>query len=98
MGYRRPDGTTPGTSRWRLKHRAFLISCGIPDAIVGSNRSLTYALLHGDDELGTGWRAADLTPEQAARLLPFLEQEGLSDGYDIVLVLRKRLSPPGDAG
>jgi hypothetical protein len=97
MSYRRSDSSGAGTPRWRARNRAFLLSCGIPDAILDSDRSLTYVLLHGDDEVGTGWSHVQLTPEQAARLLAFLESEQLSEGYDLVNLLRKsllRLAPP----
>lgn len=92
MSYRRPSTFAPGSSGWRLRHRTQLISLGIPAAIADSDRALTYVLLHGDDELGTGWRSEDLTLTEAARLLEFLEREFVDPvGYDLIANLRRRL-------
>lgn len=92
MAFRRSDKTLPGSSRWRAQHRETLLSCGIPDSILSSDRALTYVLLHGDDELETGWRCSELTREEAQRLLQFLDTElAGSAGYDLVDQLRRRL-------
>lgn len=69
-----------------------MLSVGIPAAIVDSDRALNYVLLHGDDELGTGWHSDDLTSPEAAKLLDFLEREFENPvGYDLITALRKRL-------
>ncbi|WP_437859658.1 hypothetical protein [Sorangium sp. So ce363] len=73
------------------------MSLGIPAAIADSDRALTYVLLHGDDELGTGWHSDDLTLTEAARLLEFLEREFSNPvGYELISSLRRRLQR--DAG
>jgi len=92
MSFRRSSSDEPGSSRWRLKHRAELLGCGIPDSVLESDRTLTYVLLHGDDELGTGWNPSFLSREQAGQLLAFLRRE-LEEptGYEIIRVLERRV-------
>lgn len=91
MTYRRSKDEAVGSSRWRLKHRSFLLRCGLPDEIVSSDRRLTYVLLHGDDELMSGWNTTWLTDEGARDLLAFLESElDTTAGYDLVAELRRR--------
>lgn len=92
MSFRRPEDEGPGTSRWRLKHRDFLARCGLPDAVLDSDRALRYVLLHGDDELGTGWDSTWLRRGQARDLLAFLERE-IADpaGYELIPELRRYL-------
>lgn len=96
MSYRRPSTLAPGSSGWRVRHRTQLILLGIPAAIADSDRALSYVLLHGDDELGTGWRSDDLTPTYAARLLEFLGREFVNPvGYGLIANLRRRLQRDG---
>jgi hypothetical protein len=50
-------------------------------------------LLHGDDELQTGWSSDWISIEQTIDLLEFLDME-ISDttGYELVDVLRRRIA------
>jgi len=41
--------------------------------VVASERTWNYVLLHGDDELQSGWRAEWLTVIQAKQLLSIIE-------------------------
>ncbi len=75
MSYRRPAGTDVATSRWRLKNQSLLHECGIPMEVAGSDRRWLYTLLHGDDELDTGWNPNWISPRQAAKLLGKLQSE-----------------------
>jgi hypothetical protein len=94
--FRRSSDEGPGSSRWRRKHRAFLLRCGLPDAVVGSDRALVYVLLHGSDELGTGWDPSWISQEQAEALLRFLRQEiERPAGYELIAALERRLASPG---
>jgi hypothetical protein len=74
MGFRRSSSEEPGSSRWRRKHRSRLLACGLPAAVLDSDRKLTYLLLHGDDELETGWDTSFLSDEQAQQLLALLKE------------------------
>jgi hypothetical protein len=48
-------------------------------------------LLHGDDELETGWDCSWITLEQAKRLLDLLVDGGADvPGHDLVRELRRR--------
>ena len=97
MAYRRSESVGVESSRWRLSHRPALVECGIPTAVVDSDRRWAYVLLHGSDEFGTGWTPSWLSVEQAARLLRLLEAHIADDaGLDLVAALRRRLS--GAAG
>lgn len=91
-GYRKSSSVDILSPRWRAKHRAFLSSCGVPPEVIASDRAWGYVLLHGDDELNTGWNPAWMPKEQAERLLHFLESEIESGlGYDLLRKLRKRI-------
>ena len=70
-----------------------MIRCGIPEEVADSDRRWCYVLLHGDDELETGWNPNWVSREQAMDLLDFLDRE-LPDvpGYDLVDALRRRLA------
>ena len=92
MSYRRPSNTGPESSRWRLRHKRFLLDCGVPQQVLDSDDSWIYVLLHGADEFGTGWDATWITAEQARRLLRFLERElEATSPFDLVRVLKRRL-------
>lgn len=96
MTYRRSSDERPGSSRWRRKHREFLLRCGLPNTIVGSDKALIYVLLHGSDEFGTGWDPSWVSREQAEALLRFLRQEFESPaGYDLIAALERRLASLG---
>jgi hypothetical protein len=93
MAFRRTNDETPGGPRWRLKHRAELIRYGIPDAILASDRSLNYVLLHGDDAVGTGWESSWLSPAQAKAMLAFLQRHfPNSTGYELIRILQDRVA------
>lgn len=93
MSFRSSKLTDPESSRWRYKHRRFLIGCGIPEEVVDSDQRWCYMLLHGDDELQTGWSSDWISIEQTIDLLEFLDME-ISDttGYELVDVLRRRIA------
>jgi hypothetical protein len=95
VGFHRSASETPGSSRWRTKHRKALLNAGLPELVVASDRSLTYVLLHGNDAYGTRWDPSWLTREQATRLLAVLEPLLVPPaGYDILPRLRARLGAP----
>lgn len=70
---------------WLASHRSELTAAGLPDEIVSSSRRWNYVLLHGDDELQSGWRAEWLTSAQSQRLLNLLEPHlNTATGFDLV--------------
>ena len=90
MSYRRSATHAPGTSRWRRRNRSKL-SRWLPDCVVCDDRRLTYVLLHGSDDFGTGWTPDWLLPQAAAEFLAFLESEFSElSGYEIFVHLRRR--------
>lgn len=92
MGFRRSTNEEPGSSRWRTRHRKALLSCGLPESVVESDKVLTYVLLHGADELGTGWDPTWLDDDQARALYRLLSEEiGGAAGFEILPALEKRL-------
>jgi|GEM_PF-3433836 len=92
LSFRKSVDSDPVNSAWRRKHRDLLARCGIPDKAIESDKSLTYLLLHGDDELGTGWTLKWISRQQAAELLCFLAQElPNTTGYELVSQLRRYL-------
>jgi hypothetical protein len=92
MGFRRSDNEQPGSSRWRRTHRSRLLACGVPAAILDSDRTLTYVLLHGDD-LETGWDTSFLSDEQAKQLLAVLNDVIPNPlGFDLIAVLERRVA------
>jgi hypothetical protein len=94
MNYRRSSQNHAGTDRWRQEHRANLLRW-LPTAVVDSERSLNYVLLHGDDSLGTGWSPSWLPRPAALAFLQFLESEFVvQTGYDIFRELRRRALEP----
>jgi len=96
MAFRRNDDESPGSPRWRLKHRAELIRYGIPDAILASDGSLNYVLLHGDDAFGTGWDSSWLSRDEAKQLLAFLQLHFPSGtGYELIRILERRVAQDG---
>jgi hypothetical protein len=96
MAFRRSDDDSPGSSRWRLKHRAQLIRCGIPEAVLESDSSLAYVLLHGDDSYGTGWDTSWLSREESKELLAFLRLHfPIAVGYDLIRILEQRVDLEG---
>jgi hypothetical protein len=67
------------------------MQCGIPPEIASSDRRWNYVLLHGDDELESGWNTSWISPSMAARLLDCLLADLTSEvGYDLVSCLRRR--------
>ena len=57
-----------------------------------SDRALLYVLLHGDDELGTGWTPAWIDRGQAEELLAFLRREIVTPaGYELIPALERRM-------
>jgi hypothetical protein len=65
----------------------------LPKDVVDDDRRLTYVLLHGSDEFGTGWDVSWIAPPQARKLLAFLENEvGDSKAYSLVDDLRRYLA------
>ncbi len=90
MGFRRSSSDEPGSSRWRRKYRARLLACGVPAAVLDSDRALTYLLLHGDD-LDTGWDTSFLSDEKAQQLLELLKELIPNPvGFDLITKLERR--------
>lgn len=93
MTYRRPSENGPFTSRWRLHNRARLLAVGFPASVVESDRTLNYVLLHGDDELGSGWTPKWLSEGQAQDMLRFLTDNIPNEtGLEIFGAIRRRLA------
>jgi hypothetical protein len=85
MSFRPTDDDGIASARWLAKNKSVLTAAGIPSEVVNSERTWNYTLLHGDDELQSGWQAEWLSPQQAETLLalimPYL---GSSIGCDLV--------------
>lgn len=78
---------------WRKNHREALLAAGVPDFVVDDERRWTYVLLHGDDELESGWTPAGITKSQASELLRMLQQQYQSTiGLDLFAALEKRIN------
>ena len=78
---------------WRKRHREQLLTAGFPDFLIDDERRWNYVLLHGDDELESGWTPAGITKPQAVELLRMLEQQYPSRiGLDLFTVLEKRIN------
>ena len=90
MGFRRSDDDEAGSSRWRRRHRARLLACGLPLELLESDRTLSYVLFHGDDP-ASGWNASWLSDEQAEQLLAFLtEVIPNATAFDLIAELQRR--------
>lgn len=91
MTYRRSSESGVESSRWRLANRDLLVECGVPGEVADSDRRWIYVLLHGDDELGTGWNCSWMTSQHAGRLLEqLLADEPNESGFDLFRCLRNR--------
>lgn len=76
--------------QWLKKNRHFLLEIGVPESVVTSERRWGYVLLHGNDELESGWSAESLTPENAFKLIGLLSEIYENEvGLDLFSVLRK---------
>jgi hypothetical protein len=63
----------------------------MPDFLVDDERRWNYVLLHGDDELESGWSPSWITSEQAADMIRLLETHIASRaGLDLFVALEKR--------
>jgi hypothetical protein len=81
------------TTVWLNANRAKLLAAGIPDFLVDDERRWTYVLLHGDDELESGWSPAWITKQQAAELLALLQAHFKSRvGLDLFFAVEKRIA------
>ncbi len=77
---------------WRKRHREQLLGAGLPDFLIDDERRWTYVLLHGDDELESGWTPAGITKLQAAELLGMLQEQYQNMvGLELFTVLEKRI-------
>jgi hypothetical protein len=77
---------------WRRRHREQLLAAGLPDFLIDDERRWTYVLLHGDDELESGWTPAGITKLQAAELLRMLQEQYQNTvGLELFTVLEKRI-------
>ena len=77
---------------WRRSSRPKLLAAGLPDFVIDDERRWSYVLLHGDDELESGWSPAWLTKEQAVDLLRLLHSHFESRiGVDLFATLEKRI-------
>ena len=87
----RQHNKNPDTS-WRKTHRVQLLAAGMPDFLIDDERRWTYVLLHGDDELESGWSLSRITPEQAADMLRLLQSHYESRvGLELFRALEKRI-------
>lgn len=77
---------------WRKQMREELMAAGLPDLVIDDDRKWNYVLLHGDDELESGWNLSWIDNPQAEKLLSLLRtQFGASIGYDLIALLERRL-------
>jgi hypothetical protein len=77
---------------WLKKHRAQLLAAGVPDLLIDDRGRWNYVLLHGDDELESGWTPSWITPAQAAALLRLISSYYENDtGLDLFRALEKRI-------
>lgn len=77
---------------WRKRHREQLLAAGLPDFLIDDERRWTYLLLHGDDELESGWTPEGITKPQAVELLRMLQEQYQNRvGLDLFTVLEKRI-------
>ncbi len=77
---------------WRKRRRQQLLAAGLPDFLIDDERRWTYVLLHGGDELESGWTPAGITKQQAVELLRMLQERYQSRvGLDLFTVLEKRI-------
>ncbi|OAI56036.1 hypothetical protein AYO49_04905 [Verrucomicrobiaceae bacterium SCGC AG-212-N21] len=87
----RQRNKSPDTA-WRRTRRPELLAAGLPDFVIDDERRWTYVLLHGDDELESGWSPAWIAPEQAAALLRLLQSHyEESVGLELFRALEKRI-------
>jgi len=78
---------------WRKRSRPMLIAAGLPDYLVDDERRWNYVLLHGDDELESGWSPHAISRQQAEDMLSLLEAHYENEaGLDLFPALRKRIS------
>jgi hypothetical protein len=69
-----------------------LLAAGLPDFLIDDERRWTYVLLHGDDELESGWTPAGITKQQAVELLRMHQEKYRNRvGLDLLTVLEKRI-------
>ncbi|MDB2687120.1 hypothetical protein N9Y42_07890 [Mariniblastus sp.] len=90
MSFRRSDDTGPASARWLSQNRGALVAAGIPSSVVDQHRSWNYVLLHGDDELQSGWHAEWLTPTQARDVLALIATD-LDNEAELELIPRLRV-------
>ena len=91
MSFRAPNKSPDVV--WRKKRRDELLAAGLPDFVVDDERRWTYVLLHGDEELESGWSPARITKTQATELLRILQQHYQSRiGLDLFSALEKRIN------
>ncbi len=77
---------------WRRTRRAELLAAGVPDFLIDDERRWTYIILHGDDELESGWSPSWITREQAVSLLRLLESHYESKvGLELFRILEKKI-------
>ena len=75
-------------------HRSALLACGIPTALLESDRRLTHVLLHGYDP-ASGWKSSWLSDDEAERLLALLKEIiPHPSGFDLIGDLQGRQENP----
>jgi len=90
MSFRQHNKNTD--TAWRRVHRADLLAAGMPDFLVDDDRRWNYVLLHGDDELESGWSPSWITSDQAADMIRLLQAHYVSRvGLDLFVSLEKRI-------
>jgi len=61
------------------KHRSALSVAGLPPTILENARTWHYVVLHGDDELQSGWNPSWLSPVQASHVHEIIKESPFSD-------------------
>jgi hypothetical protein len=78
---------------WRKNHRSELLAAGMPDFLIDDEQRWTYVLLHGDDELASGWDPTWITKQQASDLLRLLRSHYEDNvGLNLFVALERRLN------
>jgi hypothetical protein len=87
----RQQNKNPDTT-WRKAHRAELLAAGMPDFLIDDERRWNYVLLHGDDELVSGWNPSWITSGQAEDMIRLLQAHYTTRvGLDLFFELQKRI-------
>ena len=73
--------------------RQELMAAGLPDFVIDDDNKWNYVLLHGDDELESGWNLSWIDDVQAEKLLNILKAGfERTIGLDLITLLEQRIN------